>query len=125
MRLPLNEGMIVESPEGQMRQLGCSMSQVETGNIEKKEAMKRLRESRKQIIKATSARVKENRRAIKAIKEQLQDEARTVPEIAAATGLASAEVLWFIATLKKYGEILEGDKDGGYFRYYLADVVSQ
>ena len=125
MRLPLNEGMIAESPEGQMRQLGCSMSQVETGKIEKKEAMKKLRESRKQIIKVTSARVKENRRAIKAIKEQLQDEARTVPEIAAATGLASAEVLWFIATLKKYGEILEGDKDGGYFRYYLADVASQ
>ena len=115
----------MESSEGQMRQLGCSMSQVETGKIEKKEAMKRLRESRKQIVKATSARVKENRRAIKAIKEQLQDEARTVPEIAAKTGLASAEVLWFIATLKKYGEILEGDKDGGYFRYCLADIASQ
>jgi hypothetical protein len=33
-------------------------------------------------------------------------------------------VLWFIATLKKYGEIAEGDKDGGYFRYYLADATS-
>jgi len=101
------------------------MSEANEEKAEKKEAMKRLRESRKQIIRATSARVKENRRAIKAIKEQLQDEARTVPEIAASTGLASAEVLWFIATLKKYGEILEGDKDGGYFRYYLADVASQ
>jgi predicted transcriptional regulator len=100
------------------------MSEV-ADKTEKKEAMKKLRESRKHIIKATSARVKENRRAIKAIKDHLKDEARTVPEIAAATGLASAEVLWFIATLKKYGEILEGDKDGGYFRYYLADVVSQ
>ena len=86
--------------------------------------MKRLRESRKVIIKTTSARVKENRKAIKAIKEQLQDEARTVPEIAAATGLASSEVLWFIATLKKYGEIVEGDKDGAYFRYYLAEAAS-
>jgi predicted transcriptional regulator len=101
------------------------MSEANEEKAEKKEAMRRLRQSRKDAIKATSARVKENRRAIKAIKEQLQDEARTVPEIAAATGLASAEVLWFIATLKKYGEILEGDKDGGYFRYYLADVASQ
>jgi predicted transcriptional regulator len=101
------------------------MSEANEGKTEKKEAMKKLRESRKDIIKATSARVKENRRAIKAIKEQLQDEAKTVPEIAAATGLASAEVLWFIATLKKYGEILEGEKDGGYFRYYVADVASQ
>jgi len=101
------------------------MSEANEGKTEKKEAMKKLRESRKDIIKATSARVKENRRAIKAIKEQLQDEAKTVPEVAAATGLASAEVLWFIATLKKYGEILEGEKDGGYFRYYVADVASQ
>ena len=97
------------------------MRQIETERAEKKEAMKKLRESRKHIIKATSARVKENRKTIKAIREQLQAEARTVPEIAAATGLASSEVLWFIATLKKYGEILEGDKDGGYFRYNLAD----
>ena len=67
--------------------------------------------------------MKENRKAVKAIKEQLRDEPRTVPEIAEATGLAPAKVLWFIATLKKYGEILEGDKDGGYFRYYLADAT--
>mgnify|MGYP003565601841 CR=1 FL=1 len=90
----------------------------------KKEAMKKLRESRKLIIKETSARVKENRKAIKAIKEQVQDEGRTVPEIAEATGLASSEVLWFIATLKKYGEIVEGDKDGGYFRYHQAKAAS-
>ena len=96
------------------------MSEVATEKTEKKEAMKKLRESRKDIIKATSARVKENRKAVRAIKEQLRDEARTVPEIAEATGLASAEVLWFVATLKKYGEVVEGDKDGGYFRYYLA-----
>ena len=98
------------------------MSEVSKTRIEKKEAMKKLRESRKAIIKLTSARVKENKKAIKAIKEQLRAEARTVPEIAEATGLASAEVLWFIATLKKYGEILEGDKDGSYFRYCLAEA---
>ena len=100
------------------------MNQEATEKIEKKEAMKKLRESRKSIIKKTSARVKENRKALKAIKEQLRDGAKTVPEIAEATGLASAEVLWFVATLKKYGEIFEGDKDGGYFRYYLADTTS-
>ena len=96
------------------------MSEAATGKREKKEAMKKLRESRKHIIKATSARVKEDRKAIRAIKEHLRDEARTIPEIAEATGLASSLVLWVIATLKKYGEIVEGDKDGGYFRYYLA-----
>ena len=99
------------------------MSQEATEKTEKKEAMKKLRQSRKETIKTTSVRMKENRKAIKSIKEQLRDEARTVPELAWATGLASSEVLWFIATLKKYGEIVEGDKDGGYFRYYLADAA--
>ncbi|UCF01517.1 MAG: winged helix-turn-helix domain-containing protein [Deltaproteobacteria bacterium] len=98
------------------------MSQTE--KTQKKEAMKKLRESRKHIIKATSARVKENRKAVKVIKEQLQDGAKTIPEIAEAIGLASAEVLWFVATLKKYGEIVEGDKDGGYFRYHLTKAAS-
>jgi predicted nucleic acid-binding Zn-ribbon protein len=46
------------------------MSQTEAEKTEKKEAMKKLRESRKDTIKATSARVKENRKAVKAIKEQ-------------------------------------------------------
>jgi predicted Rossmann fold nucleotide-binding protein DprA/Smf involved in DNA uptake len=100
------------------------MSEVSEERTERKEAMKKLRQSRKEIIKATSARVKEHRKVVKAIKDQLGDEAKTIPEIAEATGLASSEVLWFIATLKKYGEILEGDKDGGYFRYCLADAAS-
>lgn len=94
------------------------MSQTE--KTEKKEAMKKLRESRKDIIQATSAKVKAHKKAVKAIKEQLQDGAKTIPEIAEATGIASSEVLWFVATQKKYGEIIEGDKDGSYFRYTLA-----
>jgi hypothetical protein len=97
------------------------MSQVTPEKVAKKEAMKKLRESRREIIKATSARVKKHKKSVRAIKEQLRDQARTVPEIAEATGLESSEVLWFIATLKKYGEIIEGEKDGGYFRYGLVD----
>jgi hypothetical protein len=36
--------------------------------------------------------------------------------------LPASEVLWYVATLKKYGEILEGPKDGGYFRYRLGQA---
>lgn len=97
------------------------MSQADAEKTTKKEAMKNLRESRKHTIKAISARVKEHKKAVHAIKEELRGQARTVPEIARATGIESSEVLWFIATLKKYGEIIEGEKDGSYFRYCLAD----
>jgi hypothetical protein len=84
------------------------------------EELKSLREVRRGMIKKATARMKEQRRQIRAIREQLAGGPRTVPEIAEATGIGPAEVLWFVATLKKYGEILEDVKDGGYFRYRLA-----
>jgi hypothetical protein len=84
-----------------------------------KTALKQLKAARKEQIAAATARMKEQRRAVKAIKEHLEGTELTVPEIAAATGLPVSEVLWYVATLKKYGEILEGPKDGGYYRYRL------
>lgn len=84
-----------------------------------KEALKKLKAARKEQIAAVTARMKEQRRAVKAIKASLAEAHLTVPEIAAATGLPASEVLWYVATLKKYGEILEGAKDGSYYRYRL------
>ncbi len=95
------------------------MSQNEQDKKEKKEAMKKLRENRKVFIKAASAKMKAHKKVIGAIKDQLKDGARTVPEIAAATGTSTAQTLWFVATLKKYGEIKEAQKDGSYFKYAL------
>jgi hypothetical protein len=87
-----------------------------------KAALKKLKAARKEQIAAATARMKEQRRAVKAIKAQLDGAELTVPEIAAATGLPVSEVLWYVATLKKYGEILEGPKDGSYFRYRLGQA---
>jgi hypothetical protein len=87
-----------------------------------KTAMKQLKAARKEQIAAATARMKEQRRAVKAIKEHLDGAELTVPEIAAATGLPGSEVLYYVATLKKYGEILEGPKDGGYYRYRLGQA---
>ena len=84
--------------------------------------LKELKAARKEQIAATAARMKEQRRAVKAIKEHLDGAELTVPGIAAATGLPVSEVLWYVATLKKYGEILEGPKDGGYYRYRLGQA---
>jgi hypothetical protein len=82
--------------------------------------LRSLRETRQELIKKATARMKEQRRQIRAIREQLAGGPRTVPEIADATGMGAAEVLWFVAALKKYGEVLEDAKDGSYFRYRLA-----
>jgi hypothetical protein len=88
----------------------------------RKEALKKLKAARKEQIAATTARMKEQRQAVKAIKEHLEGAELTVPEIAAATGLPMSEVLWYVASLKKYGEILEGPKDGSYYRYRLGQA---
>jgi len=84
--------------------------------------LKKLKAARKEQIAAATARMKEQRQAVKAIKARLEGAELTVPEIAAATGLPVSEVLWYVATLKKYGEILEGPKAGGYYRYRLGQA---
>ncbi len=85
-----------------------------------KEALKKLKSARQEQIALATSRMKEQRKAVKAIKECLQGAELTVPEIAGATGLPPSEVLWYVATLKKYGEIQEGSQAGGYYRYKLA-----
>ena len=85
-------------------------------------ALKKLKAARKEQIAAATARMKEQRRAVKAIRKHLEGAELTVPEIAAATGLPVSEVLWYVASLKKYGEILEGPKDGSYYRYRLGQA---
>ncbi|MBC2709521.1 MAG: winged helix-turn-helix domain-containing protein [Desulfosarcina sp.] len=98
------------------------MSQSEQDKQAKKAAMKGLRVERKTFIKVASAKMKLQKKAIQAILDQLKNGAQTVPAIAAATGASTAETLWYMAALKKYGEIKEAEKDGGYFKYELAKV---
>ncbi|MFA5111851.1 MAG: hypothetical protein WC443_10630 [Desulfobaccales bacterium] len=100
------------------------MSDTVAESQSEKEALKKLRAARKDQIAAATARMKEQRRAVKAIKAGLTGAELTVPEIAAATGLPASEVLWYVATLKKYGEILEGPKAGGYYRYKLVPAAA-
>ena len=89
---------------------------------EKKEMLKNLRKERSHSIEAAKSRVKEQSRLIKKIKEELSSGGKTVPEVAAATEISAADVLWYLMALKKYGLISEGKKEGGYFRYHLASI---
>jgi hypothetical protein len=96
------------------------MARDEKDTISKKEAMKKLRDVRKELVQAATLRMKIQKKAVKGIKELLENEALTVPEIATATGTSTMETLWYIASLKKYGQIIEAEKDGSYFKYTLA-----
>ena len=101
------------------------MGQEDKDKAVKKAALQKLRQTRKATIAAAAARRKEQQQAIAAIKAELQQGDRTVPEIAAATGLPPDTVLWYVAALKKYGQVAEGPQDGSYFRYRLAAAGGQ
>lgn len=87
----------------------------------KKEAMKNLRKVRKKWITRASIKLKTQKKLLKAIKEQLEKKASTVPDISQVTKIPADTVLWYLATLKKYGEVIEGEKDGDYFQYALVE----
>lgn len=90
-----------------------------TVDSEQKAALKKLRRQRKEIVAAAAYRLKAQNATIRRIKAHLAQNAATVPQIAAATGMQTDRVLWYVAALKKYGEIVEAEKDGAYFRYAL------
>jgi predicted Rossmann fold nucleotide-binding protein DprA/Smf involved in DNA uptake len=92
---------------------------------DKKAALKQLRQERRQSIKNATAAMKAQRKTIKAIQQTLAAGAATVPEIAEHTRIPTDEVLWFIATMKKYGQIVEDGKDGGYYRYAATEPTKE
>ena len=87
-----------------------------------KATMKALRESRKAAIARARKSIKENNQILKAIRDQIAGEPQTIPEISRALGMDTAKVLLFVAAMKKYGEVVEGAKDGDYFKYGLSSA---
>lgn len=87
-----------------------------------REILKRMRALRKDTVQRVTADVKAQKKIIAALTEALRSGAKTVPEMAEATGLPAHEVLWWTASLKKYGLLAEGEKRGAYFAYRLAET---
>ncbi len=82
-----------------------------------KEALKALRQERKETLEKARALMKARNKTMREVKECLSGEGKTAPEVAAETGLKPSEALWCISGLRKYGKVVEGEKDGDYFRY--------
>jgi len=101
------------------------MSADDNEKKKKKEAMKELRKARKEYTEKAGAAAKQQKKSLNAIREQLGKEAKTVPEIADAVQMPTDRVLWFMSAMKKYGEIIEAGKDGGFYRYALVQSGSK
>jgi predicted transcriptional regulator len=89
--------------------------------VKEKKPIQILRERRGGTPKDILARRGEQRRLLKRLRQALADGPRTVPEVAAETGVDSGEVLWHLMALKKYGELVEGEERDCYFEYSLKE----
>ncbi len=83
--------------------------------------LRSLRLERKEGIDRVRDIIKEQNRIIKAVREALSAGGTTIPNLASALSMDTDTVLIYVSTLKKYGIIGEGPKDGGYFTYQLID----
>ncbi len=86
-----------------------------------KAALKQLRNERKATIDRARKLIKTQNKKFAAVKGQIASEAKTIPEIAAAVRMDTADVLLVVSALKKFGAVVEGDKVGDYFRYQMTD----
>jgi DNA-directed RNA polymerase specialized sigma subunit len=71
------------------------------------EMLKRLREQHAVTVERTQALFKEQKRVQQEICKVLRDTPKTVPEVAEAVNMPPHEVLWYMASFKKYGLIVE------------------
>ncbi len=77
-----------------------------------------LRKKHAEAVKGTQELLKAQQAVRRTLQRALQDEPRTVPQLAEATGLAAHEVLWHVAAMKKYGLVEEAGMDDAE-EYYL------
>jgi predicted transcriptional regulator len=85
------------------------------------EMLKHLREQHAESVKRTQALLKEQKRVQKEICQVMRDTPKTVPEVAEAVGMPAHEVLWYVASFKKYGLIVEEGMCADYPLYRRAE----
>ena len=85
------------------------------------EMLKQLRGQHAETVKRTQVLLKEQKRVQQEICKVIRENPKTVPEIAEATGMPAHEVLWYIASFKKYGIVVEDGMCADYPMYRRAE----
>jgi len=83
------------------------------------EQLKILRERRGPTPKERLDQTKAMNKAQQAVLKAIATEAKTVPEIAAETGISTREVFWWITALRKYGRVQDEEKRGDFVAYIV------
>ncbi len=85
------------------------------------EMLKQLREAHAGSVQRTQALLKEQKRIQQEICKVIRDTPKSVPEIAEAIGVPANEVLWYVASYKKYGIVVETGMCSDYPLYQKAE----
>ncbi len=95
------------------------MSEGEAIKEKKKLTSRILRDRLGGIPQAPLEISRKHQEAKKRLREALKEGPKTVPEISDQTGMPSRDVFWHLMSMKKYGEVIEGEEQGSYVRYAL------
>jgi predicted transcriptional regulator len=81
--------------------------------------LKQLREEHQETVARAQELLKEQKAIRREICQVMRDTAKSIPEIAADTGLPANQVLWHVTAMKKYGLVLEMGMCGEYYLYQM------
>ena len=90
-------------------------------NISRGEMLKQLRQDHSETVARTQKLLKEQKRVQQEICKCIREDPKTVPEIAEAVKMPAREVLWYMASYKKYGIVIEEGMCGDYPLYRRAE----
>jgi predicted Rossmann fold nucleotide-binding protein DprA/Smf involved in DNA uptake len=81
-----------------------------------------LRKQHSEQVKQAQELLKEQQAVRKKLQGALRNGPRSVPQLAEATAIPAHQVLWYVATMKKYGLVEEAglDDDEEYYLYSLS-----
>ena len=82
--------------------------------------LKELRNQHQETIKRAQ-RLLKSYNVSNEICKVIEDEAKTVPEVAEIVGMPTHQVLWYLTAMKKYDIVLEEGLSGGYILYKKAE----
>ena len=89
------------------------------------EQLKKLNELHGPVKQELRDYVVAQNKAQKAILDALKDGPRSVPELAAATGLPADKTLWYLTGLRKYGKVEDIPGRGVYPKYTLKNAEAK
>jgi predicted transcriptional regulator len=89
--------------------------------LSRAELLKQLRTTHAESVKRAQALLKEQKHVQQEVCRVLRERPKTIPEVAAEIGISTDKVLWYMASFKKYGLVIENGMCGNYPLYQKAE----